>query len=156
MKVFMDCLRLLLSGLMSADKHIFCQGRGCTTALASLLPVVDLARHAQHETVVMGLDISKAYDSICRVHMDRILDWVGIMDCYFYHLYCTARDEGMIYVAGPSALLTPLGLVVVFAKGVRLVRHSLLCCCPAWRVGFLNMHAQQGLGWVPWTGSMWL
>ena len=94
---------------MSADQHSFCPGRGCTTALASLLPVVDLARQAQRETVVMALDISKAYDSICRVHMDRILDWVGITDCYFYHLYCTARDEGTIYVTGSSALLTPFG-----------------------------------------------
>ena len=109
MKVFMACLPPLLPGLLSADQRGFCQGRGCTTALASLLPVVDLARNAQCETVVTALGISKAYNSICRVHMDRILDWVGITDCYFYHLYCTVRDEGVIYATGSLALLTTFG-----------------------------------------------
>ena len=109
MKVFMARLQPLLPGLLSMDQHGFYQGRGCTTALALLLPVVDLARHARCETVVTALDISKVYVSICRVHMDRILNCAGITDCYFYHLYCPARDEDAIYVTGFSALPAPFG-----------------------------------------------
>ena len=61
-------------------------GEGLHHCIGLLLPVVDLARHARREMVAMALDISKVYDSICWVQMDRILDWVGITDCYFYHL----------------------------------------------------------------------
>ena len=57
-------------------------------ALASLLPLVEQACHGRVETVLMALDVSKAYDSVCRHNMDRVTDWVGVSDCFFYSLYC--------------------------------------------------------------------
>ena len=57
----------------------------------------------------MALDISKAYDSVCRVNMDRIMDWVGVSDCYFYRLYCAARDQGKVYVTSATGLSAPFG-----------------------------------------------
>ena len=57
-------------------------------ALASLLPLVEHACHVHVETVLMALDVSKAYDSACHRNMDSVMDWVGVLDCFFYRLYC--------------------------------------------------------------------
>ncbi|MCG8385513.1 MAG: hypothetical protein MJA30_08240, partial [Cytophagales bacterium] len=57
--------------------------------------------------VVMAFDILKAYDSVCHVHMDQVLDWIGIRDCHFYHLYRVTWDRGKIYVVGAFGLSHP-------------------------------------------------
>ena len=103
MKVFVLRLKSALPSVLSCDQHGFAPGRSCTTAVATLLPILERAGRGRDPAYLLTLDLDKAYDRVHRASMDAILRHVGVADNAFYRMYVSARDAGYVYTGGAAA-----------------------------------------------------
>ena len=106
MRIFIARLSPALPVVMSSSQHGFCPGRSTSTALASILPVLEFTG-TMGAGAVCALDIHKAYDSVNRAAMDVIAGHLGLTDNGFWRLMQVARDAGPVYITGHSTLAEP-------------------------------------------------
>ena len=87
MRVFVARLLPAMPLCTAPHQHGFCPGRSVTSALLSVLPVLDLAHNPDFPVVVAAVDVEKAYDRVDRCAMDSVLSYMGVADNAFYALY---------------------------------------------------------------------
>ncbi len=100
MRVLVARIRPALTSVFSPDQHGFCPGRSVCTALYSVLPLLDRAKHTNSPLYLLTVDVDKAYDSVCRARLFELCTYMGIADCALFRLMWYATTAGGIHVTG--------------------------------------------------------
>ena len=104
MRVFVACLLPAMSVCAAPHQHGFYPGRSVTSALLSVLPVLDLARNPDLPVVFAAVDVEKAYDRVDRCAMDSIFSYMGVTDNAFYALYQACHNGSEVLLTGGGGL----------------------------------------------------
>jgi hypothetical protein len=77
------------------------------TALINFAAIFERNNNRKLPTYVLALDIEKAYDSVNREVLDKVMTHLGIANNQFYRLMVRARDMGYTAVKDGEHLSTP-------------------------------------------------
>jgi hypothetical protein len=77
------------------------------TALINFAAIFERNNHRKLPTYVLALDIEKAYDSVDRKVLDKVMTHLGIANNNFYRVMLHARDRGYTAVKDGEHLSTP-------------------------------------------------
>ncbi len=103
-RLFTCRLNQFVVRLYSPQQHGFCPGRSTVTAMASIVPAIEFCKAQKVPAYVAALDIHKAYDTVSRCALRRVLQHMGLWDNVFVQVIFQAMDEGPITVTGSTEL----------------------------------------------------
>ena len=77
-RVFSMRLNSFLPRIFSTEQHGFCPHRSTMTAMATIVPTVEWCKLNKMPIYIAAVDINKAYDSVSRPALSRVLDHLGL------------------------------------------------------------------------------
>ena len=91
-KVYANRFTCVLSDLLGSMQYAV-KGRNVANGLVLLRDVIDFAQKNNHETYVLSLDFSKAFDCVNRCFLRKVLKQSGFLRTFCDHIFTLLQNS---------------------------------------------------------------